>query len=220
MKYLALILAFAFTASAQVSDGITTSVSRTVNIVPDEADFVVSVSTSLDTTQDQMTQVFHDAGIQNLTVTGVGAGLNGIFNPARNPIASQLFYQITFTTSPAALTGYTKKLDAMNANLPSALTSLQYSATLNASQTAEDAVHLTTLPQLLQDARSKAQTLATAAGLKVGAITGVTESSYGAAGGIGLSAFLSVSGPIGSFSPSGGSGTQYTFYATVKFAVQ
>jgi hypothetical protein len=77
VRYLALISVFAFAASAQVSDGITTTVSRTVNIAPDEADFVAVVSTSLDTTQEQVTQAFHDAGIQNLTVTGVAAGGSG-----------------------------------------------------------------------------------------------------------------------------------------------
>jgi hypothetical protein len=55
------------------------------------------------------------------------------------------------------LSGYAKKLDAMRG---SGILSLQYSATLSASQAAVDAAHQTTLPLLLQDARSKAQALA------------------------------------------------------------
>jgi hypothetical protein len=187
---------------------------------------VVGVSTTLDTTQDQVTQIFHDAGIQNLTVTGVAAGFNGatIYDPSTGvsqPIgASQLFYQIAFTTAPAALAGYTKKLDAMRASLPSALASLQYNAALNASQAAVDAAHQTALPQLLQDARTKAQALATATGLKLGGITGVTEANYGAMGGISIP-YAVITGTISSFSSSGTTAsTQYTFYATVRFAVQ
>lgn len=226
MRYLALISLFAFAASAQVADGITTLVSRTVSIAPDEGDFVVLVSTSLDTTQDQVTQVFHDAGIQNLNVTGVAAGLNGV--PIYDPMtgvpqpngASQLFYQISFTTAPAALSSYTKKLDAMRAKFPNGLMSLQYNAALNASQSAVDASHQATLPLLLQDARTKAQALATAANLKLGAITGVSESNYGAVGGI-SAPYAVISGVLGSFSsPGTNASTQYTFYATVKFAAQ
>ena len=227
MRHLALILLFVFAASAQVPDGITTTVSRTINITPDEADFVVGVSTTLDTTQDQVTQIFHDAGIQNLTVTSVAAGFNGatIYDPSTGvsqPIgASQLFYQIAFTTAPAALAGYTKKLDAMRASLPGALASLQYNAALNASQAAVDAAHQTALPQLLQDARSKAQALATAAGLKLGGITGVTETNYGAVNVVSSPQFVVISGVAGSFSsPGTTASTQYTFYATVRFAVQ
>ena len=219
MRYLALISLLAFAASAQVSDGVTTTVSRTVNIAADEADFVALISTTLDTTQQQVTQVFQDAGIQNLTVTGVAAGPNNSTYPP--PAESQLFYQIAFTTAPAALAGYTKKLDAMRASLPGALASLQYNAALNASQAAVDAAHQTVLPQLLQDARSKAQALATAAGLKLGGITGVTETNYGAVNVVSSPQFVVISGVAGSFSsPGTTASTQYTFYATVRFAVQ
>jgi uncharacterized protein YggE len=75
------------------------------------------------------------------------------------------------------------------------------------------------LPQLFAEAQKKAQGLATAAGLKLGAIKGVNESSYSAGGnyvnfitgGAGLS---SVSG-----SSVGSSGTQYTFYASISFGL-
>lgn len=224
MRFLSLIMLFAFAASAQVADGITTLVSRSVNVTPDEADFAVLVSTSLDTNQDQVTQVFHDAGIQNLTVTGVAAGLNGaVYQTVGGTTASpsQLLYQISFTTAPPALAAYSKKLDAMRASLPSAFTSLQYNAALSASQGAVDTAHQTTLPVLLQDARIKAQALATVASLKLGAITGISESNYGAVGGISVPTYAILSGVLSSFSSSSTSaGTQYTFYATVKFAAQ
>ena len=93
-------------------------------------------------------------------------------------------------------------------------------AALNASQAAVDAAHQTALPQLLQDARTKAQALATATGLKLGGITGVTEANYGAVGGISIP-YAVITGTISSFSSSGTTAsTQYTFYATVRFAVQ
>lgn len=219
MRHLALILVFAFAACAQVTDGIITTVTRTVNIAPDEADFVVAAATTLDTTLQQLTQVFHDAGIQNLQVANVAAGVNGNSYPP--VVDSQLFYQISFTTAPAAMKDFAKKLDTLRGSLPSGITAMQYAAALNASQSAVDAAHQAALPQLLQDARSKAQALATAAGLKVGAITGVTESNYGAVGVL-ANQWFNVGIAIGSFISSGNNtaGTQYTFHASVKFAAQ
>ena len=69
------------------------------------------------------------------------------------------------------------------------------------------------------EAQKKAQGLATAAGLKLGAIKGVSESSYSIGGnyvsyiggGVGLS---SVSG-----SSVGSSGTNYTFFASISFGL-
>jgi hypothetical protein len=215
MKLLALLLCSGLAAFAQVADGITTVVSRTVNIVPDEADFVVAVSTALDTTQDQVVQAFHDAGVQNLTVTGVAAGPNNATYPPSG--ISLLYYQITFTTAPAALTSYAKKMDAMGGKLPGGLSSLQYSAALNASQVAVDAAHQTTLALLLQDARTKAQAIATAAGLKLGGIAGVSESNS-AVGYLASPQFVNISATFSSSNIP--SNTAATFYATVKFAAQ
>ena len=128
MRFVSLILLSTCAAFAQFNDGITTSVTRSVAIAPDEADFTVVVSTSLDTTQQQVTQVFQDAGIQNSNVTSVAAGLNGsVFPP---PTDSQIFYQIAFTAAPTALKDISKKLDALRSNLPAALSSLQYTATM------------------------------------------------------------------------------------------
>ena len=65
-----------------------------------------------------------------------------------------------------------KKLDAFRANLPAGLTALQYIAVLGASQAAVDAAHKNALAALLADARAKAELLAAAAGVKLGAIAG------------------------------------------------
>jgi uncharacterized protein YggE len=215
MRYAGLIFAFAMAAFGQVTDGITVNTTRIVNITPDEADFTVVVTAKLDTTQAQVTQAFQNIGIQNLTVTGVAVGPNQNSYPP--PSDSQSYYQIIFTVAPAAMKDYAQRLDTMHAGLPDGFTSLQYSAAMNASQAAVDSAHQTALPQLLADARSRAQTLATVAGLKLGAILGVTESSYGNSGAFG--SYLLVSS-VFSTSPTGGNGTQYTFYATVKFGAQ
>ena len=77
----------------------------------------------------------------------------------------------------------------------------------------------TLLPQLLADAQRKAQTLAAAAGLKLGGVRGVGESYY--ASGYSYASWIVTSQYQGGFSSSsvGGSGTQYIFSANVTFSV-
>jgi uncharacterized protein YggE len=75
----------------------------------------------------------------------------------------------------------------------------------------------TLLPQLIAEARAKAQSLAETAGVKLGTVVGLSENAYGY--GAPAGGYLT-SGLFHGNSSSGSSGTQYTFYAMVKFATQ
>lgn len=218
MKPLVLMVLLACAAGAQGVNGIVVSVSRTANLTPDEADFTVVATAPLDTTQAQITQILQDLGAQNPVVTAVSAGQNSYTYPP--PADSQMLYQVAFSAAPAALKDLAKKLDAVRNNLPATLTGLQFSASLNASQAAVDAAHNNILPQLLSDAAAKAQNVAAAAGLKLGAIQGVVDSAnavYGL-GAVSAAQFVLTTGII-STSTTSGPGTQFSFYATVTFAV-
>jgi hypothetical protein len=216
MKPLVLIVLLACAACAQGVNGIVVSVSRAANLTPDEADFTVVAAAPLDTTQAQVTQTLQDLGAQNPVATAVAAGQNSYTYPP--PADSQILYQLAFSAPPSALKDLAKKLDAVRNNLPPTLTSLQFSAALSASQAAVDAAHSNILAQLLSDAAAKAQNVAAAAGLKLGAIQGVAESANGFFySSSPLFSSLALGGAIAS--TSSGSGTQYTFSATVTFAV-
>src|SRR5689334_8111011 len=215
MRLLSLVFVFASAAAAQVGDGLVTLVTRNVSIAPDQAEFLVVATTGLDASQSDVLQVFRKAGIQNVAIVAVAAGPNTIQYPV--PAASQVYYGISFTTAPDALKEFVKRLDSMKAEPPEPITTLQSSAVLSASPAAVEAAHQSVLPSLLNEARSKAQALAQAAGLKLGAIQGLSESSY-AGQGISTGYFLT-----GAISPPFGSAPgamQYTFYASVKFGVQ
>jgi hypothetical protein len=217
MRLPGLLLAFACVSFAQTGDGLVTSVTRTLNIAPDQAEFLAVVTTNLDATQSEVVQVFRKIGIQNLTVVTVAAGPNTTQFP--QPSSSQVYYGIAFTVAPEALKDFAQRLDSMKAVPPEPLTSAQFSAVLTASPAALEAAHQAVLPSLLAEARSKAQALAQAAGMKLGALQGLSESSYSAPG-LSYGFFLPsvISGSLGSSGAS--AGTQYNFYATVKFAVQ
>jgi len=218
MRLIGLFFVSAFIASAQFADGIATSVNRTVTLTPDEADFAVVAAAGLDVTPQQVTQVFLDAGIASLSLTGTA--LVQAYDYSTNPPATrtQVLYQFAFTVPAPGLKDATNKLEGLRASPPSSLMSMQYTASLNASQATVDAMRLTLLPQLLADAQKKAQTLAAAAGLKLGAVKGVTESFYGS--GSSVASWIGTSQFVGGFSSSSsGTGTQYTFYASVNFTV-
>ncbi len=213
MRLIGLILALAALASAQGVDGINVSVSRTVNVAPDQAEFAAVAAVSLDTTQQQVVAALQDLGVSNPVVTATAVGMNSYSYPP--PDASQLLFQVAFTAAPSALKDLSKKLDAFRAKLPDGFVSFQYAAALTASQAALDAARQSLLPQLLADARARAQTLAGAAGIRLGPVTGVSESSY-SIGGVGAPAYL-VSGAVFT-SSSSSTNTQYTYFVGVKFA--
>jgi uncharacterized protein DUF541 len=135
--------------------------------------------------------------------------------------AAGIFYQVTVTIPAASVTDAAKSLEALRAKLPSTLKSLQYSVAFNASQAAVDAMRRVVLPQLVAEAQKKAQSLADAAGLKLGPIKAIGDSAGGPVGGIfaasrigTVSDFLLGSSPYIGI----GSGTQYTFFVNAVFA--
>jgi len=214
MRLFSLILFFACASGAQVADGINASVTRTVTLTPDEADFTAVLSAPLDTTQDQITQILNNSGIQNFTfVSVVASRASNVYPP---PDHAELYYNVTFKVAPSAMKDFAQHLEAMRTDPPSPVTSVDYYAVLAVSQSAIEVAHQSAIAPLLADARTRAQTVAAAAGLKLGAIQGVSETVQGAP----TVAYAYISSSAFSSSSIGVSGTQYTFYATVKFAAQ
>jgi uncharacterized protein YggE len=220
MRLLSLLSLFALTAFAQLTaDGVATSVTRTVALTADEADFSIVAAASLDTTQQQIAQIFLDAGITGLSLSGTSIGQNYDYSSISAINQTQVLYQFTFSVPAAGLKDAAKIMETVRLKPPALLKSFQYSAALNASQATIDAMRQTLLPQLLADAQKKAQNLAAAAGLKLGGVKGVSDSycanPYSYSSLIGLSQYL------GGFSSSSaaGSGTQFIFSANVAFNV-
>jgi uncharacterized protein YggE len=202
---------------------VATSVTRTVTLTADEADFSVIAGAGLDTTQQQIAQIFVDAGVASLSLAGTA--LSQSYDYSTNPptTQTQVLYQFTFSVPAAGLKDAAKIMEALRTKPPELLKSLQYSAALNASQSTVDAIRQTLLPQLFADAQKKAQTLAAAAGLKLGGVKSVSESFY-ATGNSGISWIGTSSfNTVGTFSSTsggaGGGGTQYIFSANVTFSV-
>ena len=194
-----------------------TSVTRTVTLTADEADFSIVAGASLDTSQQQIAQLFLDAGITGLSLSGTALGQS--YDYSTNPASTltQILYQFTFSVPAAGLKDAAKIMETLRTKPPALLKALQYSAALNVSPATVDAMRQAMLPQLLAEAQKKAQTLAAAASLKLGGVKGVSDSYY--ASGYSGANWISSSQFPGSFSSAGtGTGTQYTFNASVTFS--
>jgi hypothetical protein len=202
--------------TAQTLDGINAPASRTVTLTADEAAFTIAIAATLDSTQAQVKQALQNAGLPNPTVVAAGLGQD---NSSYPPGAAQILYSATVTIVAGSVMDAAKGLETLRTHLQPPLESLRYSAAVNPSQATVDAMRKVVMPQLLDDSRKLAQSLAAANGVKVGAIRSISDST-GAVGGVYLAAARSVTiyDPLTGNLPSLPSSTQYTFYVNVVFA--
>ena len=175
MKHLFLLIAaLSCVATAQTFDGINVPVSRTVTLTADEAAFTITTAATLDSTPQQVKQALQNAGLPNPTVVATGLGQD---SSEWFLSAVQILYSATVTIAAGSAMDTAKTLETLRTHLPAPLTILQYSVAFNPSQTALDAARQAVVPLLLDDARRLAQSLAVAAGVKVGAIRSISDSA-------------------------------------------
>ena len=216
MKALVLICVLACAAGAQSNGQIVTSASREVALTPDEANFSVTISGTLDITEQQVLQLLQSAGVQNRTITTTEAASSTY---GEDSTAGHSYFAATFTVSPSAMAAVSGKLDALRSKPPAGITGVQYDAKLNVSEQAVSAARQGVLRDLIRDARNKAQSLALASGLRLGAILGSSDASglYLFAG---PSLFPTAVVRAGDFSAPTASGTiRYTFQLSVTFGI-
>ena len=222
MRLLSLIFISSACLFGQLTDGIATSVTRSVTLTADQADFSLVAGSALGTTQQDVAAALQEAGIANLTPTGTY--LTQTYDYSKQPPATGtlVVYQFTLTVPAGQLAATAKTLEAVRAKPPALFQIFQYAASLSASPATVEAMHQTLLPQFLAEAQKKGQALAAAAGVKLGAVKGMSESSYSSGGGFASfltsSSTLNVNGTVSSAS-NGTQGTQYTFYMNVTFGL-
>src|SRR4051794_7427526 len=158
MRLLSLILVICSAAFAQVSEGIATSVTRSVVLTADQADFSIIVAVPISTTQQQALSVLQEAGLTNLTSTGTSLTQN--FDYSTNPPTAQtlMLYQYTLSVPAGELVTMAKAAETVRTKLPAPVQTFQYAASLSASPATVDAMRQTLLPQLFAEAQKKAQT--------------------------------------------------------------
>jgi hypothetical protein len=214
-----LFIVLSFVSTAQTPDGISAPASRAVTLTPDEATFTITVGATLDSTQSQVKQALQGAGLPNPTVVATGLGQDNSTYP---PGPAQILYSATVAIPAGSAIDTAKGLETLRTHLPAPLQSLQYSIAFNPSQATVDAMRQVVTPQLLNDSRKLAQSLAAASGVKLGAIQSISDSSSVATGFLGsvptavlrIGDFSQIFDPLASLPSS----NQYTFSLTVVFA--
>jgi uncharacterized protein YggE len=219
MKALGLLFVLSIAAFCQTGEGIATSVSRTVTLTPDSADFAVVVGTALTTNQQQALQMLSDAGLSSLTLTGTSLGQSYDYSTSPYTVQTLVLYQYSLSVPASSFKDTATILEKLRGTPPDGMKSFQYTAGLNASPVTVEAMNQTILPQLLADAQKKAQSLANAAGLKLGAIKSVNQ-SYASSSSMSTSWITSAStGNTISYASTAGGGTQFTFFISVSYAL-
>jgi uncharacterized protein YggE len=218
MKHLFLLFTvFSCLATAQTLNGLNAPASRTVTLTADEAAFTITAAATLDSTQQQVKQALQNAGLPNPTVVATGLGQQTTSQWFAG--GAQILYSATVTIPAGSAIDTAKRLETLRTHLPAPLQSLQYSVAFRTSQNTVDAMRQVVMPQLLDDSRKLAQSLAAATGVKLGAIRSISDSAGVTAG---LMLVPTSAERLGNFLqvtqyplPSS---LQYTFYVNVVFA--
>jgi hypothetical protein len=181
------------------ANSIVVSVSRTTVLVPTDATFLINVSADFTVPIDQVLAAV-DFG---LTVSDiVSIGTYGMYPPYVTSTPTRVNYGLRLTVPISKIKDTIDKLEKLRKSTDAGI-DLTYNTTgIGPSQAAVDDAHEKILPDLMADARKRAQSLATAAQLKLGAIQAVNESYYMPSG------YAPAQQPV------------ITFSAVVRFAAQ
>jgi hypothetical protein len=176
MRHLLLLAALSCVAAAQNSAGISAPVSRTVTLAADEATFTIAIAATLDSTPQQVKQALQNIGLPNPTVVAIGLGQDST-QIMRDKVLA--LYSASVVIAAGSVIDAAKRLEGIRTQTPPPLEKLQYSVALNPSQATVDAMRQVVLPQLVEQARKLAQSLAAGSGLKLGAIRSISDSGAG-----------------------------------------
>jgi hypothetical protein len=210
MKPATCLFLFSVCALAQ-NDGITTFASRTLYVQPDQVEATISLTTPATVTQQQAANVLQNAGLGSRLLSASTADL-GVVGRALDRGNPSFLYSFSYSVAGSDMRDLVKKLETLQNARSTDYTSLNYSTTLSVSQALADEQFQRVLPQMLSDARKRAEVLASAAGLRVGAVQTISQTQSGVIGGVvsAISGFTS----IGTAQPPA-----LTFTVAVKFAV-
>lgn len=167
-------------AYGQTGNSVTVTATRTLNVQPDQASFTVTVTTPTTASLNDVLAALPGTGIIAANLVSVGtSSIVSVLPPTQTPPAPKLNWLFSVTVPFSAMKNEFSAL----AGLPGAVkqkntdfaASLAFSGA-TASQAALDNARTQILPDLINDARTKAKQLTDAAGLGLGGITALAES--------------------------------------------
>ena len=181
------------------ANSIVVTAARSLVLVPTDATFMVNVSADLGVTLDQILAAV-DLGLTAQDLTGINSYPIGPYPPVSS--VSRINYLFRLSVPFSRMKDTVDKLEKLRKTLDTNLDLNYNTSMVGPSQAAVQDAHDKALPELMADARKRAQALAGAAQLKLGAIQAVNEG------------YTYTGGPAGPVPPS------VTFSVVVRFAAQ
>jgi hypothetical protein len=177
MRSALLILACTTPLFAQVSDRtLTVTVTQSINVQPDVAVFSIAVSTPVNLVVDDVVAVLAPAGVKATDLSNVSS-----YTVALQPAPQSVWYftpQVPLTRLNDELAALARLQQSLAKSNPT--WNLTYGVA--GTQVSDAAKPACAWPTLVSYARSHAQQVAAAAGVKAGAIVGLSDSPGGVAG--------------------------------------
>jgi|SRR6202049_1519927 len=174
-KALLLAVVSASFAFAQLdSNSITVSASRSANLQPDQALFAVFIQSDLNTSLNDVLAALQGSGITAANFSGVNSNFGFSPSPGQSPTIQWAFglpVPLTKTKDTVAT------LTALQQNIGQKNPSLTLSFSIQGTQVSQQLLQSQTcsIPDLLADARTQAQTLAAAGGVTLGTILAMSS---------------------------------------------
>ncbi len=159
------------------SRSITLTVAKSVVLGMTDASFTVNIAGDFKTTVDQAVAAVRDLGLTADDLVGIQTIPSG-----PRPDQMRLTYQFRLVVPLARMGETLAALDKLRRTIDTNLELQYYTAMLTAGGDAVDAARQRVLPEMLQDARRKAQTLADAAQMKLGGVLALGEQTATAGG--------------------------------------
>ena len=170
-------------------DRIEISVSRSVTLKIEEAGLAVTIAAPTSATLDSVVKATETVGVKETDLQGVNPyfGTPAPGGPSDNRVVYNFIIRVPSAQLPATL----QKLDQLRRTLLAGESGMELVGQnvigFGASDRSREAARTQLLSDALGEARARAETLAKAAGLQLGAIVGVNEAFSGfASGGIGI----------------------------------
>jgi hypothetical protein len=192
-----LLVVSASLAFAQLdSNSITVNASRSAALQPDQAVFVVSVQSDLNTSLNDVLAALQGSGITSANFAGVNTVLS--FSPGTGPAPAPTIQWAFDLPIPLTKTKDTvAALTALQQNIAQNNKSLKLSFSIQGTQVSQQLQQSQTcsITDLLTDARTQAQKLADASGVTLGVILAMSSQASSSAVGAVQLAYLGYSAP-------------------------
>lgn len=166
-------------AAAQGPDpSITATASRAVPVAPETAVLELRVSTPPGVAQAQVLEALAGVGVKEEHLVGVGA--SGFIVSGAQQFQGQrsdITYSFQVSGPAAEFRDRAARLDELRQKVGDTIRQIDYTLFLSPGARTLEEVRRTVLPELFNEAKARAETLARAAGVSLGAVLSVNESS-------------------------------------------